>query len=626
MILLLLNLLKIISNIRFFVFLAFPLLSGFFSFSQLDSNKIFYSWSVNNSTLSCDSTFVDTLIDNFHQYDPAIRKTINQTSLGSPGMAILSNIFSLREENEFLFINSYFPYSFNESNNIYFNTLRHFTNVTLVSNTNKQYSEQDINIIHTQNINRYFNAGFKYNLISAKGQLVNQNTVDNSLGFFMSFRKKNNSIFANYNYNKFKIQDNAGIINDSVFTYASVNTPLLNIPVNLENARYNFIYNNYKIILKHDFLTFQNDSLKHNENSWGNVSVNLQANRFRKLYFDEFGYFYSDSYNDTVTTYDSTQFNMYNADLRFVLNKTGKFPFFFSSSLAFLTEYHDYNTYQHKNNDITNGFEICFFNAGEYLKWNSSVEFLYGGDHEHDITALLDIEKKLPGKSESSIIFYAEFNRLNPYVTELMYYSNNFKWDTTFLMKETTEFKLHYLSRKYFLSAGINYQLLDNYIYFNELAMPEQNTSTFSVLTLNLSKTFNLKAFHFSNTIYYQKTDSDSPVNIPEICFNNTTFFDFRLVKKLLYFRLGFDIKYFTEFYADSFMPSTGVFYQQKQSKTGNYPFADFFTDIKFKRARFFLKFEHVNSDMTGRNYFSAYHYPMHVRMFKFGISWNFYD
>jgi hypothetical protein len=36
--------------------------------------------------------------------------------------------------------------------------------------------------------------------------------------------------------------------------------------------------------------------------------------------------------------------------------------------------------------------------------------------------------------------------------------------------------------------------------------------------------------------------------------------------------------------------------------------------------------FDHVNSGLSGYNYFMVPFYPQSVRMFRFGVGWTFYD
>lgn len=73
-------------------------------------------------------------------------------------------------------------------------------------------------------------------------------------------------------------------------------------------------------------------------------------------------------------------------------------------------------------------------------------------------------------------------------------------------------------------------------------------------------------------------------------------------------------------------MPATGVFYVQNEMKTGNYPLINVFANIKIKRTRIFVGFDHLNYGLMGYDYFLSPYYPMNIRMFKYGIAWTFYN
>jgi hypothetical protein len=90
--------------------------------------------------------------------------------------------------------------------------------------------------------------------------------------------------------------------------------------------------------------------------------------------------------------------------------------------------------------------------------------------------------------------------------------------------------------------------------------------------------------------------------------------------------QIGFDIYYNTKFYAPAYMPSLAQFYLQDEKQIGDYPFIDFFINIKIKRARIFFRVQHLNSDLIKREYFTVLHYPMNERSIKFGLSWSFYN
>ncbi|MCK4701674.1 MAG: hypothetical protein KAT38_15115, partial [Bacteroidales bacterium] len=181
-----------------------------------------------------------------------------------------------------------------------------------------------------------------------------------------------------------------------------------------------------------------------------------------------------------------------------------------------------------------------------------------------------------------------------------------------------------------FLDASFNYVLIDNYTYFDTAAYPAQINGLASILSLYLSKEFHLGKFHFLNKVLFQQTDHQDQIPLPLISVCNSTYFEhnfyFKLTQGHLLVQLGFDVYFNTPYNAMAYMPSTGQFYIQDQKELGNYPYFDAFLNIKLKRTRFFLMFDHVNSGFTGNNYFSVLHYPLNQRTFKFGLSWTFYD
>ena len=83
----------------------------------------------------------------------------------------------------------------------------------------------------------------------------------------------------------------------------------------------------------------------------------------------------------------------------------------------------------------------------------------------------------------------------------------------------------------------------------------------------------------------------------------------------------------YTPYKAFGYNPAVGQFYTQTWNNYGGYPWIDAFAVLKWKRMRIFTKFEHVSQDLLGRrDYFMVAHYPLNKRIFKFGVSWSWYD
>ncbi len=73
-------------------------------------------------------------------------------------------------------------------------------------------------------------------------------------------------------------------------------------------------------------------------------------------------------------------------------------------------------------------------------------------------------------------------------------------------------------------------------------------------------------------------------------------------------------------------MPATRSFYLQDEKKIGNYVYMDVFVNLMIKRFRIFVKYQHLNALWSENQYYTVPHYPMQGNIFKYGISWSFYD
>jgi hypothetical protein len=89
----------------------------------------------------------------------------------------------------------------------------------------------------------------------------------------------------------------------------------------------------------------------------------------------------------------------------------------------------------------------------------------------------------------------------------------------------------------------------------------------------------------------------------------------------------GVNVHYNTAYYAPNYMPATGRFYLQNETKIGNFPLVNAYLNFHLKQARIFVEYYHVNNlIINGKNYFSMPRYPLNPAILKWGVSWNFYN
>ena len=77
---------------------------------------------------------------------------------------------------------------------------------------------------------------------------------------------------------------------------------------------------------------------------------------------------------------------------------------------------------------------------------------------------------------------------------------------------------------------------------------------------------------------------------------------------------------------ADRYSAPIGEFVVQNHTLIGEFPRIDFFVNAKVQQTRIFFKYEHINSDRTGYNFYSAPFTPYRDSIIRFGIVWNFFQ
>ena len=128
------------------------------------------------------------------------------------------------------------------------------------------------------------------------------------------------------------------------------------------------------------------------------------------------------------------------------------------------------------------------------------------------------------------------------------------------------------------------------------------------------------------NSATYQKISNDSVLHLPDLTFYNSSYFQMRFFKRVLTMQIGFDLRYNSAYLIDGFMPATGLYYNQYEKEYGDYPYFDFFINVKLKRARLFFKWDHINQGLSGNQYYTVLNHPMNPRGFRFGLSWRFWN
>lgn len=175
------------------------------------------------------------------------------------------------------------------------------------------------------------------------------------------------------------------------------------------------------------------------------------------------------------------------------------------------------------------------------------------------------------------------------------------------------------------LSLGVQFENIDNYIYYDYEAKPAQYTGNIQVLAIDA--TINLKAwkFYWDNKLIYQLSSNEEILPLPDLALYSNLYFK-DLWFKVLTVQVGVSCRYTTAYYGNNYMPATGIFYLQNEVLIGNYPEMNVYANFHLKRMRFFVQYYHWNKGLFGgNNYFSMPNYPINPGTFQFGLSWTFH-
>lgn len=166
----------------------------------------------------------------------------------------------------------------------------------------------------------------------------------------------------------------------------------------------------------------------------------------------------------------------------------------------------------------------------------------------------------------------------------------------------------------------------------DSLMSANYSNTIITVTSLKFEKFIDWGVFHTDIKLTVQKTTNDKVISIPAYSGFDATYLEFFPFHRNMDLQFGGEVYYNSSFYGDAYIPVTGMFYMQRTTQIGNYPYTDFFLNFKVARIRFFFKYEHLISLFSTQNEYLAPHYPIDgsngssSTPLKFGISWTFYD
>lgn len=595
--------------------------------------------------------------------------------LGNLGSPRLSRIFFDRRDNEpTIFMEPFSSFFVRPDEMKFTNSNVPFTNLTYYKAGSKVNGEERFKSYFSVNANKRFAFGFNIDYLYGRGYYAKQATSHFNAGLFASYIGDKYQMQAVYNNFFLKMNENGGIADDRYITkpedmsegkkeYESSNIPVrLDQSSNRNKDFYVYLTQRYRLGFKRETTKIedrptQNKKLLQDSTYVApkdtitteefvpvtsfihTIKVERSRHQFRsnnepENFFPDY-YLHKGFSNDSTTAFSMK--NVFGVALLEGFNKYAK---------AGLTAYisHKFSRYDLMNVDTLSDMrrirytEQEVFLGGELAKRegkllhynvNGEVGLLDKAIGQFRVNGNLDLNFRL---WKDSVNFHARGYVSNTLPSFYMrhYHSNHYKWDNDNMDKEfrtRLEGELNIARWGTNLRAGV--ENIKNYTYFNQKAVPEQNGGSIQVLSATLSQNFRLGILHLDNEVTWQKTSNATVLPLPQLSLYHNLYILTSLAKKVLTVQLGADVRYFSKYNAPAYAPGVQQFHLQPtddQVEIGGYPIVNVYANLHLKRTRIFAMMYHVNAGMGSSNSFLVPHYPINPRLFKIGVSWNFYD
>ena len=280
---------------------------------------------------------------------------------------------------------------------------------------------------------------------------------------------------------------------------------------------------------------------------------------------------------------------------------------------------------------------------GKTLHYNVTAEtWLLGEDlGQLKIDGAVDLNFPLFGDTVT-LAAKGFFHRNNPTFYYRHYHSRHFWWDNTSLSKElhsrveglfsyrktNTTLRVAFDEIQNYTYLAIGYNIADDHSRKGNTMEVRQKGGAITLLTLSLAQNFKLGPLNWENVITYQKSTDNDVLPVPDLNIYTNLYLRFKIAQ-VLKCDFGADGRYFTKYYAPDYSPALGQYAVQtgdNRVQTGNYPLVNIYANFHLKHTRFFVMMSHVNAGSGNRQYFLTPHYPLNQRVFRFGLSWNFFN
>ena len=590
---------------------------------------------------------IDTTHYNFQYYNPQNHPWNPSIHLGSYGLATRDLLFNPNKSIGFQpGFHALERYLLTSDSVIYYRARARYSELYAVGFF---FDDQVFKAKLAQNINPHWNVGVQYEATNTDGYFFNQTYADRKGSVFSWYESPNRryNMVVNAAFNKIDATENGSVINDSLFRDENL-TSLTGVTTRLTGQQANRPYNKWLdngLFLRQSFYIGRLDTLNaglpemeiHPTNSFAhNSSIRQRKYVFFKNEDDQYDAF---PFGNTKLVRDTTKITTISNEFTYafylrnksLLKNEAKLNLGFQNDLIWYEDSLSNDFFQ--NSAVKGDLSYQFSNRVNFkLAVNQIVLGRNVGDFLYEANADVFVGDKI---GRVSIGAYSQnkspemtFSRMN-----YTYYT----WSSNLDKEKTQNLSFKYQNDKIGFSGKAEYFLISNYLYFKEVANPNDDEriekliepaqyGNLNLLKVSVGQNFRFGKFHLDNLVVYQKSDAMDVLATPELYTWHSLYYG-DVAYKVLDFRIGLDGRFNTPFRTPSYAINAGQFYNDNVGlEFSTYPIVDVWATANIKRVNLFISYNFVNQYIYPKGYYTVRRYPMNPANLRFGVSWKFYD
>lgn len=181
-------------------------------------------------------------------------------------------------------------------------------------------------------------------------------------------------------------------------------------------------------------------------------------------------------------------------------------------------------------------------------------------------------------------------------------------------------------------SAKLNYDIIENHIYFNDSKIPVQLDRTTKLLHLDLEENIRIWKIRIDNNVHIYNS-SDQSIPLPLFVLRSKLYLDAKLFKEIMHLNAGFEFNYWDRYYNYGYNPAIASFYVQNDVMLDNFMRLDFFVSSHIGDVVFFARFNNIlfpllaNVDINNYEYnlqYKVLNHPQDDLFWRLGLKWTF--